>query len=489
MQEIINNGIDQYVPTVGDQNQVVVRTVTLTVAADMTKAPAAPIVIHGTTGTGESDAAHPQRGEALVIDTRKLPVGTIVDLSLVEFAIVVGSVTVIGGTGRNFVIGDGSPQFMVLGADDDVIHGGGGDDTIGSKGGDDHLYGDAGNDWVVGGIGNDTLEGGDGNDILQGGPSDAGAWNFTLTPQGQLQVSFAPSSNELADSTGFSAQGKWVSGSGTGPITDDRFAWIYHDYTLAKDFALLAEALAGRLPTLKEMGFFADGKYTSQDLGAMAQSYWMQTGGADTTQPLSNQVQAAINKALGANSITPELISLGVNLGANHLKAGGSWSDVWLALARYGVNANKITDGQGGIKLISGSALNETGWSFNSGDDVLLGGAGDDVLVGGSGNDVLDGGLGTDVAVFLGKLDDYQAALHTNTTTGQHDVLVRNKLTGEVDTMRNVEMVKVGSNLYYLPPGHPQPQNDVYIPLAEYLAPSTQDVTLIGFNNASALMA
>jgi hypothetical protein len=373
---------------------------------------------------------------------------------------------------------------MVLGADDNVIHGGGGDDTVGSKGGNDRLYGDAGNDRMVGGIGNDTLEGGDGNDILQGGASDAGTWSFTLTPQGQLQVSFAPNSTELADSTGFNAEGKWTYSLGKGPITDDRFAWIYDDYTVAKDVALLVKALGGRLPTLKEMGFLADGTYTSQQLGAMAQSYWTLTEG-NVGQPLSTQVQAVINKAWGANSASTDL----VNLGVNYLNGGGTWSDVWLALARYSTNASKITDTQGGVQLISGSALNETGWSFASGEDTLRGGAGNDVLVGGNGNDVLDGGAGTDVAAFLGQLEDYQAALHMNTTTGQHDVWVRNKLTGEVDTMRNVEMMKIGSTLYYLPPGNPQLPDDVYGALSDYLTPSTQDISLIGFHSDAALMA
>ncbi len=485
MQEIINNGIDQYVPSVGDQSQVTVRTVTLSVAAGMTTAPTTPIVIRGTTGAGEDDAAHPQRGEALVIDARKLPAGSVIDLSLVEFAIVVGQVTVTGGTGRNFVIGDGSTQVVTLGMGDDIAHGGAAADTLGGGGGNDHLYGDAGNDWAVGGTGNDVLEGGDGNDILQGGPSDAGAWNFTLTPQGQLQVSFVPGSSDLADMMGFNTQGRWVSGSGKGLITDDRFAWVYDDYAVAKDVSLLVEALVGRLPTLKEMGVFADGQYTSQQLGAMAHAYWLTTSG-NTEQSLAAQVQAVINKAWGANSATPDL----VNLGVNHLTGGGSWADVWLALARYSTNANRITDEQGGIKLISGSGLGETGWSFNSGNDTLQGGAGNDVLIGGNGNDVLDGGTGMDVAVFFGQLTDYEAALHTNTTTGQHDVLVRNKVTGEVDTMRNVEMLKMGSTVYYLPPGHPQPANDVYVPLASYLTASTaQEVTVVGFNTSADLMA
>ena len=79
-----------------------------------------PIVIQGTTGTGESDLTHPLRQEALVIDARGLPAGSVLDLNQVEFAIIIGSVRVIGGEGRNFAIGDGAAQWMVLGADDDA---------------------------------------------------------------------------------------------------------------------------------------------------------------------------------------------------------------------------------------------------------------------------------------------------------------------------------------------------------------------------------
>lgn len=105
----------------------------------------------GGLGYGEDDFSHPLRHEALVIDARNLPQGTELQPDNVEFAIVIGSVRVTGGNGKNYVIGDDAEQFIVLGA---------GNDTIASKQGDDQLYGDAGNDHVVGGEGNDTLYGG-----------------------------------------------------------------------------------------------------------------------------------------------------------------------------------------------------------------------------------------------------------------------------------------------------------------------------------------
>lgn len=170
MEQIIQDGIDQYLLTVTDSSQVVLRTLTLT--ADAGAAPgtlAQPILIRGTLGAGEDGALHPQRAEALVIDARQLPAGAVLQLDNVEFAIIIGACTVIGGAGRNFVIGDANAQTIILGAEDDGLHGGGGHDVIGSKGGDDQLYGDGGNDTLSGGDGNDTLHGGSGNDQLYGG--------------------------------------------------------------------------------------------------------------------------------------------------------------------------------------------------------------------------------------------------------------------------------------------------------------------------------
>ncbi len=490
MQEIIANGIDQYVPAVGDQSQVTVRTITLTVApptgGGTPTAPTQPIVIRGASGTGEADPANPQRGEALVIDARNLPPGTVLDLSLVEFAIVIGPTTAVGGTGRNYMIGDGSRQFIVLGPEDDIIHGGAGDDTVGSKGGDDQIFGDEGNDWVVGGIGNDTLQGGDGNDILQGGASDAGSWSFKLDAQGQLQASFVPTSTELADSNGFSATGSWAAPAGTngsGPITDSRFAWVYDDNAVAKDAALLVHALAGRLPTLTEMGTLADGSLTSQQLANAAHAYFANISGTQTATTEA-QLQAVITQVWGSGAATNEL----VQVGKTYLSTGGNWSDIWLALARYSTHANHITDAQGNVSLIGGQRLSDTGWSANSGNDKLFGGAGNDVLVGGNGNDEIDGGSGTDMAVFFGAIGDFEAALIPSTevgaAAGAHDALIRNKLTGDVDTVRNVELFKVGNTVYTVPPGHPQPADNVYVELSSYVQPVVNaELVGVGFHS------
>ncbi|SDG56430.1 Hemolysin-type calcium-binding repeat-containing protein [Thalassobaculum litoreum DSM 18839] len=126
-----------------------------------------PIVITGTSASGGST-----QSEAFVIDMRSLPAGSNLQLDNIEFASIMGSATVTGGSGDNYAVGDDASQFISLGEGDDTLYGGDGDDTIGSAAGDDELFGDAGADRVLGGTGNDTLSGGVGDDILAGQAGD-----------------------------------------------------------------------------------------------------------------------------------------------------------------------------------------------------------------------------------------------------------------------------------------------------------------------------
>jgi hypothetical protein len=138
---------------------LLVQTIVPSVAANAT-APNEPLVISGTPRADGNPMT------ALVVDTRGLPLGTVIQLQHVEFAAVIGAVTVTGGDGSQNVWGDSAAQYIVLGADDDILHGGAGDDTVGSAGGDDRIFGDEGNDTVFGGAGNDTIDGGTGRDTL-----------------------------------------------------------------------------------------------------------------------------------------------------------------------------------------------------------------------------------------------------------------------------------------------------------------------------------
>ncbi len=119
-----------------------------------------PIVITGTSGGSQS--------EAFVVDLRSLPSGSTLQLDNIEFASVMGSTTVTGGAGDNYVTGDDNSQFISLGVGDDTLFGGAGADTIGSGSGRDFLYGNEGSDRVFGGTEADAVYGGQDDDVVYG---------------------------------------------------------------------------------------------------------------------------------------------------------------------------------------------------------------------------------------------------------------------------------------------------------------------------------
>jgi len=155
-QAVIGDAISTFVSTLPPTTSVAVRTITPTVVAGT--APNTPISITGSAGGGE----------AVVLDTRGLPSGTVITVNNVDFLAVVGNVQLSGGDGSQSVVCDGSAQYVVLGADDDTLRGGGGDDFVGSKTGNDLLYGEEGNDSVQGGDDGDLLFGNVGTDLLLG---------------------------------------------------------------------------------------------------------------------------------------------------------------------------------------------------------------------------------------------------------------------------------------------------------------------------------
>jgi Ca2+-binding RTX toxin-like protein len=125
------------------------------------------------TGSGSPVAISGSDGnEAMVIDVSSLPPGTILTLDNVEFAVIIGAATITGGSGSNYVVGDSSVQYIVLGPENDTLDGGAGNDTIGSAGGQDVLSGGDGQDSVFGGDDNDRVYGNAGNDTVCGNQGD-----------------------------------------------------------------------------------------------------------------------------------------------------------------------------------------------------------------------------------------------------------------------------------------------------------------------------
>ncbi len=458
LQALIDTGIDQYVPTVGDPAQVTVRTLTLQPGTGGVGS--APIVITGAQGLGEGSSEHPQRQEALVIDASNLPPGTVLQLDDVEFAIIIGPSRVVGGNGSNVVFGDGSSQFIVLGAADDQLHGGAGDDTVGSKGGNDTLYGDAGNDHLVGGIGNDTLDGGAGNDVLQGGPSDAGTWTIQLDAQGRILSRFETAEAALGGPASDSHIGPWTL-PGQPQDSDDRLAYTYQSAQRLQDVAMLYRAATGALPSLDDLNGLSTSGLTSQQLAQAAYNHY--AAGHVLPQAIELQVKALIETVWGAGTASDALIALG----SDYLTHGGQWADALLYLARDAHSLQRSTDGQGNLNLAQPLVTSELGWNADAGNDVLRGGEGDDRLVGGRGSDVLDGGAGVDTAVFTGNVRDYH--FHKATVNGVAQLVMQSYGGTDVDTLISIERWEIGSKTYAADSALAALPDNVDKPLADFL--------------------
>ena len=165
--------VQSFISRLPDSTKVDVRTVIPTsTSAELGQ----PIVITGSTATQpgfESNTGSSSQTEAFIIDLSQMPAGTgtltQLELHNIDLAVIIGPAEISGGSGSNVVHADDDIQHIVLGEDDDTLHGGGGNDTIGSAGGRDLLIGGDGHDNVHGGRGHDTLRGQTGRDTLTGG--------------------------------------------------------------------------------------------------------------------------------------------------------------------------------------------------------------------------------------------------------------------------------------------------------------------------------
>jgi len=249
--------------------------------------------------------AQTNTAKMLVIDTSTLPGSTPINLSNIDFAVIVGDAHVTGGAGANTVFGDDEHQFIVLGEDDDVIHGGGGNDTVGSLRGKDQIFGDAGNDVVYGGTNDDVLEGAAGNDQLNGG------FGLDTAVQG----------GTLAD------------------------------YTVTLDGAtvVLTHKTSGEIDRLLDVEVvnFASGQglvvaHEAGDVAALTAAH-----------PAAQLIELNLNRAVAGttadDTITPELgIALNIDLGDGQdvVKVAGSRADVNLAVeAGNRVELTRLVDG------------------------------------------------------------------------------------------------------------------------------------------------
>jgi hypothetical protein len=345
----------------------------------------------------------------LVIDTMGLPVNAIIELNEVQFAAVVGAVTLRGGAGENIVVGDDAAQNMYLGAGDDQLFGGGGNDIVGSADGNDLLDGGSGADLVVGGIGNDSLLGGSGNDVLQGSGSVRGDWQFTMQGDGMLGAVHAgtvfaggrPAMLTLAQLNG----------------SDADLAFLAAPRDSLADMALLYQAAFERAPDIGGLNFYLGNGNDAASVarGIIASTEWAGRG----MNALSDDafLFTLYSQVLGR---VPD--AQGYAFWSGQLAQGAlTRADVLLGFAA----STEHRALQGPDFVIAASSVDgENGWLAASGDDRLDGGAGNDLLVGGD---------GTDTVVYTGALANMRFVL------GATAVQVVDTKTGDIDTLSGIE--------------------------------------------------
>jgi hypothetical protein len=394
-------------------NDVVLETRTLVLSAGPNWVPGQPIVISGSSSTPPAGGHNPT-AIALVLDASGLSPGAVLQFDNVDFAAVIGDVTLRGGAGQNVVVGDDGVQNMLLGPDDDKLSGGGGDDIVGSAGGDDLLDGGAGNDVLVGGIGNDTLSGGSGDDLLEGGRSDGGEWQFFVNRAGGLVAKhemalFAPATTEnvqLAElDPGVASLG-----------------FLAADPGYLTELALVYRAVLQRAPDLGGIEYFAHAGASAAGLArALAGSPEWAAAGNDQLSDTA-LVQMTYLKVFGRAADDAGLAFWVAQLGGGFGQAL-SRADM---LASFALSAEHRTVAATADGIAIGKGVQaEGGWFAGSGNDRLDGG---------SGSDILAGGDGVDTALYAGRQADYQFVL---TRDGQ--LKVRDTASGDLDTLRGIE--------------------------------------------------
>jgi Ca2+-binding RTX toxin-like protein len=391
---------------------VQLETKTLTLSTGGSAAQAQPIQITG---------AQSQNGAAvaLVIDGSPLPQGSVISLNNVEFAAIVGAVTVTGGDGRNFVIGDGAAQRIFLGADDDELHGGGGDDIVGSAGGNDLVDGGDGNDIVIGGIGNDTVQGGSGNDLVVGGRSDVGQWSFFLSANGTISASHEMSVLAPGKSETVSAAELDTLAPGLG--------FMQASASKLSDLALLYHAAFGRAADLGGLEFWAASTATAQDV----MSLFMQ----NTEYQLGKYAglgDDAFIRAVYTTALGRAAEDAGVAFWLGQLsKTGPAMSRAQVLTAIALSDEHKAMLGASGqLTIGQGSVQSQHQWFGSSGNDTLVGGAGSDTLVGGD---------GTDTVVYAGARSQYHVMLGKD-----GEVRIVDSANGDVDLVKGIERGQFG---------------------------------------------
>lgn len=182
------------------------------------------------------------------------------------------------------------------------------------------------------------------------------------------------------------------------PVTNDsRVEFVYRDVGNLTSIAALYQAVIHRLPSTEEMNDWSAQNLSAAQLSEIAYQYYLAVHSNVLNQTPEQQVAHLIEQVWGSESVNSDWI----NAGVNYLNQGGSWGEMLLYMTSHENLRNGLLDSQGNLRLTQNMQTSETGWSSDSGDDILSGGQGNDTLIGGRGHNVLDGGAGTDSVVMI----------------------------------------------------------------------------------------
>jgi uncharacterized repeat protein (TIGR02059 family) len=277
-----------------------------------TAAPASGAALDNLVITG-TPAGSGNPSTALVIDARALPAGSTIELNDVDFVALIGAVTVTGGAGSQHVWGDGAAQTIILGADDDVLHGGGGNDIVGSAGGNDQIFGDEGDDLVFGGSGNDIIDGGTGSDVLLLAGGSRADYSLRVAG-GKLVMTHLHGGTDGVDVVA--------------NVETLRFSNATADTSAYGTTMRLVEALTGAKADLATVDAMLSAAQKGATLSQIAQTLYGLSGGA--TAGASND---AFVKTLYQNVFHRDADAGGLAFWTGKLQAGASRADVALWLA------------------------------------------------------------------------------------------------------------------------------------------------------------
>lgn len=266
-----------------------------------------------------------------------------VEVNDVGFIALRGTAELYGGTGAQLIVADNASQRIVMGADDDTIHGGGGDDYVGSLGGNDELFGDEGNDTVSGGIGNDTLDGGTGYDVMYGG---AGNDTYYVDMKSDTVIEYRGEGIDTVHSS---------------------VSYVLSNANI-ENLVLTGTASSG-------YGNSLSNKMQASSGGSMLYGW----GGHDT---LSGG--ASRDRLYGSS-------------GDDRLYGNGGSDRL------YGGTGKDRLDAGNGNDYVAGESNNDV-LKGGDGKDTISGGSGNDMIHGGTGADVLYGGYGRDTFAFDTRL-------------------------------------------------------------------------------------